>query len=260
MRTYTIVALLGLAALAGFAQVPVTTTVPVLVRYDVDSTTVTYCANQGWRDDLRAGIPGPLPIKTTAGPVTTVTSQTPATVALTPVLVGDILLVRPASWIQDIFTAGWAAVVTVKTDNNTVTVDPAVNWDTGYSYTYIKSVCGTTNADGWVNVEGASRVTISIQYDQGDLDNLSWRFECKQVAPGSVPITVYPSESDDCGIGGTLAAGFCDFPTAGATANLAGEEDGVWGSCRIGFKRKTTDTSDAGAALERVSGSIVVSR
>ena len=254
-----LVGLLACAVSLG-AQVGDTVAYPTTVRYDADSTTVTYCVAQGWRSGFGLGIPGPLSIKTTAGPTTTVTSQTLASGALTPVVARDVLLIGTVSKVTDVFTAGWAAVITAKSDDDTVTVDPAVTWDAGYAYTYLHPVCGTTANDGWVDVSGAEKASLTIQYDQGDLDNLSWRFECKQNTPGSVPITVYPSEGDDCGIAGTLAGGFCDFATAGPTANLTWEEFGAWGSCRIGFKVKTTDTSDAGAALERVTGSIAVTR
>jgi hypothetical protein len=233
-----------------------------MIRYDVDSATTTYCRANGMGGDVFASpIAGPARVKTT-GSATTVESHTAASGALTPVIARDIVFVRPPSTVGEIFAAGYAAVVTVKTDANTVTVDPAVDWSAtgGYAYTYLKTTCGTTVNDGWVNVGGATKASITIQYDQGDLDALAWRFECKQNTPGSVSITVYPSESDDCGIAGTLVAGFCEFATPGVTANLAWEEFGAWGSCRIGFKYKTTDTSDAGANLERVTGTIVVSR
>jgi hypothetical protein len=233
-----------------------------MIRYDVDSTTLTYCRAEGTSASvIGSPIAGPARVKTT-GSSTTVESNTALSSALAPVVARDILFVRPPSSFGDVFAAGWAAVVTVKTDANTVTVDPAVGWNAtgGYAYTYLKTVCGTTVNDGWVDVAGATKASITIQYDQGDLDALAWRFECKQNTPGSSPIVVYPSEGDDCGIAGTLVSGFCEFATAGPTANLTWEEFGAWGSCRIGFKYKTTDTSDAGAALERVTGTVVVSR
>jgi len=233
-----------------------------MIRYDVDSTTLTYCRANGVNGDVFGSpISGPARVKTT-GSSTTVESHVALSGALTPVIARDIVFVRPPATVGEIFAAGYAAVVTVKTDANTVTVDPAVDWSAtgGYAYTYLKTTCGTTVNDGWVNVAGATKASITIQYDQGDLDALAWRFECKQNTPGSVPITVYPSEGDDCGSAGTLVAGFCEFATPGPTANLTWQEFGAWGSCRIGFKDKTTDTSEAGANLERVTGTIVVSK
>lgn len=253
--------LVAIAAVAGFLFAESQSVGSYMIRYDADSTTVTYCRANGQGGNVFGGpISGPARIKTTAGPTATVTSQTALSSALSPVDVRDTIFVKPPTSVGEIFAAGFAGSVLTNADNDTVTVDPAVTWDTGFAYTYFKTVCGTTVNDGWVDVSGATKATLTIQYDQGDLDNMSWRYECKQNTSGSVPIVVYPSEGDDCGISGTLAAGFCDFATAGPTANLSWEEFGAWGSCRIGFKVKTTDTSDAGAALERVTGTIAVSR
>lgn len=226
-----------------------------MIKYDADSTTLTYCVELGAN-----GNPFGAPssqfagrIKT-AGSSTAITSETAASAALTPVAARDVIFVQRTP------TAIDTAMLTAKTDNDNVTADLAVNWP-GNSYTYYKTTCGTTDADGWVDTSSATRIMMTIQYEQGDLDNLSWRFECRQAGALSLPVIVYPSEGDGCGNSGLqTVAGLCDFATAGAAARFTWEEFGSWSRCRIGFKVKTTDTSDVGAALEQVTGSIVVSR
>jgi hypothetical protein len=235
-----------------------------MIRYDVDSGTVTSCNVTGLNQDPCGGyITGVAWIKSAADPSATIQSNTALSGSLTGIAVTDILFIaKPtiASPTLEPFAAGLAAVVTAVTDVNQVTVDPTVSWSTGYGYTFGKTTCGTTDAHGWVDASGASSVTLSIQYEQGDLDALSWQFQCRHPVASSLPVIVYPSESSDCGSSGTLASGFCDFATAGATTGLSYTTYGNWAACRIAFKRKTTDTSDAGANLERVTGSITVRR
>ena len=230
-------------------------TAATMIKYDADSTTLTYCVELGANGNP-FGSPssqGTGRIKTTGSNVN-VGSETALSGALTPIAVRDILFVQRTP------TAFDTAMVVTDTDNDTIVVDAAVNWP-GNSYTYYKTTCGTTDADGWVDTSSATRIMMTIQYDQGDLDNLAWRFECRQASPLSLPVIVYPSEGDGCGNQGLQTVpGLCDFATAGAAARFTWEEFGSWSRCRIGFKVKTTDTSDAGANLEQVTGSIVVSR
>lgn len=224
------------------------------IKYDADSTTLTYCVEMGTNQS-----PFGQPISSgtgrikTVGSSTSVVSETALSSALAPISVRDIIMVQRGS-------AGFdTSMVVTDTDADTVVVDLAVNWP-GNSYTYFRTVCGTTDADGWVDVSASTRTMMTIQYDQGDLDNLAWRFECRQAKPLSAPVIVYPSEGDGCGNAGLqTVAGLCDFATAGSAARFTWEEFGSWSQCRIGFKVKTTDTSDAGAALEQVTGTIVKS-
>jgi hypothetical protein len=242
--------LLLLLGTTAFSQ-PAQTVAPVLVRYDVDSTTLTFCTMVG-----ASGNPAGSPVSgsgriLTAGSSTTVTSETASAGALAPVVARDVIIVQRGSTTD-------TAVVTAKASNDSVTVDAAVNWP-GNSYTYLKSTCGTTDNDGWVGVGGGTRIMMTVQYEQGDLDALVWQFQCIGSAVGSKPVVVYPSEGDGCGNSGTQVAGFCEFAAAGSAARFTWEEMGAWSRCRVGVKVKTTDASDAGAALEQVSASVVVS-
>lgn len=225
-----------------------------MIRYDVDSTTVTYCRMEGVAQNPFGG-PYTVPaLVKTSGSSTSVTSNTAASGALTAVAARDVMIVRRPAGNLDL------VVITAKADNDNVTVDPAVDWSAGFPYAFYKTVCGTTDNDGWVSTAASTRIDMTIEYDQGDLDNLSWRFECKKSAPDSLPVIIYPSEGDGCGNSGTQASGFCDFPTPGITGRFTWTEFGAWSQCRVAFKDKTTDASEAGTNLERVTASIIVSK
>jgi hypothetical protein len=230
-------------------------TAATTIMYDADSLTMTYCVTLGTNNNP-FGAPssqGTGRIKT-AGSSTSVTSDTALSGALAPISVNDIIYVQRTPAIMDF------AIVVTDTDADNVVVDAAVNWP-GNFYTYRRTVCGTSGDDGWVDTSTATRIMMTIQYDQGDLDNLAWRFECRQASSRSQPVIVYPSEGDGCGNGGLQAvSGLCDFATAGVAARFTWEEFGSWSRCRIGFAVKAVDASDAGANLEQVTSSIVVSR
>lgn len=223
-----------------------------LIRYDADSTTLTFCAMIGANGSPFGGPVSGAGRILTSGSSTTVVSETASSGALAPVDARDAIFVRRTPTATDI------SILTAKASNDSVTVDAAVNW-TGWSYTYLKTTCGTTSADGWFDTANSTRTMMTIQYLQGDLDALAWQFQCIQAAPGSQPEVVYPSEGDGCGNSGTQSGGFCEFATAAATTSFTWEEFGSWSRCRIAFKVKTTDTSDAGANLEQVSGAVIVS-
>lgn len=224
-----------------------------MIRFDVDSTTPRACRMEGVGGSVFLGtqdrIPGMGRIKSAADPSANVTSNTAASGALGAVSVQDILFVKKPAALAPEF-----AVVLTKADADTITVDPTVSWSTGFNYSFLKTVCGTTSADGWIDVSGADEIVFTLQFSQGDLDALSVQFQCKSANIDAEPVVVYPSEGDGCGNAGTQVAGFCDFTPAPMTFSF--EEFGVWSSCRIWFKDKSTDASDAGANLERVTGSI----
>lgn len=218
-------------------------------KYDVDSATLTYCRMEGQGGDPFGGSKlGPGTIKTT-GASTSVTTNVAAAGPFIDVAVGDVLAVlRTATNTTDY------AVVTVKTDDNNITVDASVDWTGGVSWRYWKTRCGTTASDGWIDVGGYSNVLLTVQYEQGDLDGLRVRWECRANGIGAGPVIVYPGESSDCGLGGTLSVDRCNFAAAGLTARLAAQITGnTFGACRIGLAFAATDTSDAGANLEQVT-------
>src|SRR5688572_20371902 len=101
-------------------------------------------------------------------------------------------------------------------------------------------------------------VTVGFGYNQGDLGSLNMRVECRvNTISAGLPVIVYPGEADTCGVGGTLASGYCNFVTAGETTRLQIDVYGHWDQCRVGLAYLTSDTSDATTNREQVSAYVV---
>ena len=253
---YVLILLLGLPVAYADEQQEISLT----YRYDVDSATVTYCrliGTGGGFAGMAGGIQVTARIKTT-GSSTSVTAQTAGQNPFANVAVGDVLIVNK----PDLNTVD-LAVVTVRTDADNVTVDAAVDWQNGTSgrtFAYYDLQCGTTDNDGWIAVDGWGAKTITVQYDQGDLDALKVRYEARGNAIGALPVTIYPTTGASCAPG-TLVSGFCELATAGQTTGrqvLSFMEP--YGAARVGLAFKSTDASDAGANLERVTVFVTLQR
>lgn len=225
-------------------------------NYDVDSTSLTYCRLEGQNNDPFSGaIPGRSRIKTT-GSSATVAEYTTGGAPFTDVAVGDVLIV-PVAGVPTFRN------VIAKASAASITVDVAINLSAagGYTWTFRKAICGTAVTDGWIDVKGANYVLLTSQFEQGDITSLRVRFECKTDGLGAEPVIVYPGESSDCGIGGTLSTDRCDFANAskGINSRLSVVlSPAGYSMCRIGFAYDTADASDAGSNLERVIGTITL--
>jgi hypothetical protein len=222
-------------------------------NYDVDSASLTYVRLVGQNGDPFGGsIAGPGTIKT-VGSSTTVTENVASTNPFRDVGVGDVIQVSTST------NARFTRVVVAKASDASITVDSAVDLSAGYAWRWWDSQIGTTINDGWIDVSSYSSAAMTVQYEQGDLDALTVRWECRTASLGAQPVIVYPGESSDCGIGGTLVTDRCSFATAGVTARLAVEVlDNPFAACRVGLAFAATDTSDAGAALEQVIVTLTV--
>lgn len=225
------------------------------LRYDVDSATLTYCRMNG-----KNGSPFDDPIVVnarikTTGTSATVTEFTASTNPFASVATGDVLVVStPTSTDEDAKTY---AVVIAKASAASITVDPSVTLTAtaGHLFSFYKVACGTAATDGWFAVPPTTaEVGLLLQYDQGDLTALVVRWECKGLEPFAEPTIIYPGESSDCGIGGTLATDRCSYATAGITARIeVVDEAPTFSFCRVGLAWSGADASDAGANLERVT-------
>lgn len=226
--------------------------------YDVDSATLTYCT-------VRGSNPTPFgdePIKVvpkilTSGSSTTVTEAVSGTNPFASVVVGDVLVIQTPT-VTDA-NARTVVAVTAKASAASITVDTAINI-TGNSFGFFHHVCGTTDADGWFAVPtNAGRVGLAVQYNQGDLDALTVRWECKGSGAGAEPEIVYPGESSDCGIGGTLATDRCSYATAGITARLrVVDTSPTYSFCRVGLAFAAADASDATTDREKVNVKVAI--
>lgn len=259
MRKLLLIVLLAALAAPAFAQTPKAAT--FAFKYDVDADGLTYCVLGG-----RNGDPFAPPISvsgtiSTAGSSVTLT-ETTNTDPFRGLAVGDVLVIAnqvgPAPAAQ---TYSFRTIVTA-TSVSSVDVDSAINLagTGGHTFGYLKLSCGTAVTSGWVNVAGASAAAMTVQYEQGDLaTGLRARFECLSGAIGALPAIIYPGETSDCGLGGTLATDKCNFATAGELARLTVAVDGaIFDRCRVGLEREGADASDAGAALEQVTATITV--
>jgi hypothetical protein len=250
-----------LLAMAGIGMAADQKVANAMIRYDVDNayTAPVYCRSTGV-----GGTPFGAPI---AGPglVAAATSTTATAAPLgtelswLPVAVGDIVFVRTSPSNVD------TRAVVAKASSDSLTLDAAATWAaTGLQYSYFKTECGTAVTSGWIDTGAADRISMTIQYEQGDLDALEWRFECKQAGIDSAPVIVYPSKGDGCGNGATQAiTNWCETPVAniGIASRFTWVEFGSWAQCRIGVGYKTSDAADAaGTTLEKVTGSIIVSK
>lgn len=224
--------------------------------YDVDSATLTYCVMTGQNGDpFATARRGSSNIKT-AGASTTVTEFTTGALPFADLAVGDTIIVpRDNSAIPVTQTV----MITAKASGASITVNTAITLTgtLGHPFTWLQQTCGTTSTSGWATVSSFSSVSMTVQYEQGDLDGLRVRWECKPGGVGAQPVIVYPGEGSDCGVGGTLSTDRCNFATAGVTARLTVLVEGnPFAQCRVGLAFAATDTSDAAAALEQVTVAI----
>lgn len=245
MVAFVATPLLAQSATANFAHL-----------YDVDSASLTYCVMAGQNGDpFGTPLTGTSAIKT-VGTSTTVTEFTTGALPFAPLSVGDTIIVSDNAALP----VTQQVVVVAKASGASITVSGSgltLTGTLGHQFRWMKQTCGTTITSGWATVSGFPVVALTVQYDQGDLDGLRVRWECKAAGIGAQPVIVYPGESSDCGIGGTLSTDRCNFATAGVTARLSVlVEDNPFAACRVGLAYAATDTSDAGAALEQVTATV----
>lgn len=259
MRKFLLFALLAALATPALAQTPKSATFNF--KYDVDSDSLAYCVLGGQNGDP-FGSPIAVAGKiSTAGASATLT-ETTNTDPFQGLAAGDVLVIAnqvgPAPAAQ---SYSFRTIVTATTVSSVV-VDSAITLTGtgGHTFGYYKLTCGTAVTSGWVNVAGATTAAMTVQYEQGDfVTGLRARFECISGAIGALPVIVYPGETSDCGLGGTLETDKCQFATAGELARLTVAVDGaIFDRCRVGFEREGADTSDAGAALEQFTATITV--
>ena len=219
------------------------------IGYDVESTTLTYCAMLGsrgdpWGEPLKVSVP-----IDTVGSSTSVSAVTAATNPFANVAVGDALFVRLGAAGGNVTDMVW---VTVRTDADNITVSSAVDWSAGFVFEYLDLTCGTSSTDGWINVTKFKTVQLTIQYEIGDLGGLDVTWECKEGSLVSEAIQAYPGAASDCGFG-TLNTDVCTFTVAGdiQSSRLTQKiPDNGFSFCRLGMAERTSD----GGTREAVHG------
>lgn len=215
-------------------------------RYDLDSTTLTYCRLLGSQQDPYGSPMAGRNAVATSGTATTVTAVTGT--PFTKVGVGDVLISNQPEGVTE------TVIVTAATSSSEVEVDPAVDWENGgdgYPFSWYDLECGTGAEDGWVGAppgEHAS-VLLTVEYDAGDLTGgLDMKFEARGANLGSDPVQVYPGGGSDCGGFLTLNTDVCtaataDVGTTSARLTLQVEPNNFQ-QYRVGIKANTADPGD----------------
>lgn len=222
----------------------------VLYRYDLDATAVTYFKLSGEGNNTGT-IAGTKPI-TTSGSSTTVAAVTADDLPFRDLGVGDVLFVqRSADLTTDI---RW---ITAKASGDSVTVNAAVNWEQtgGFAFRWLDFSSGTADTDGWLDYSSCGTGMLTWQLDQMNATSVDVRVEAKVDSLDTKPVVIYPGESSDCGAGGTLASGYCQFGTAGITARffLVMGQGEHYDAVRVGMKINTDDGGDTGANAEMIT-------
>lgn len=216
-------------------------------KYDVASDTITYCAvvnQQG--DPYATPYDGAGRIQTSGSSTTVTTVGTSG--AFAAVGIDDVIHVR----FQDGTTED--RVIITNADDDTITVDTAIDLTGGFVWSYSITACGTSENDGWILTSGYSIVQFGVQYDAGDVTALAATFECKSAARGAKPVRVYPGVNSDCG-DGTLNGKVCEFSTVGDRLYYKMPHN-AFAACRLGVAWVTAD----GATRDEVTAVIDVGR
>lgn len=246
--------LAGLLVLPNLSYAQETKTGTLFYKFDLDSTSFTYCKVTGLNGaaiDAKP-IPNDFKIKTT-GSSTSVTENTASTNPFTLLSAGDILVVQRIDGTTDV------REIVTRTDAANVVIDSAVDWSGGFFFGWFKQSCGITATDGWIDVQGAESVGITFMLEQVNVTGgIDVRWECKDSSFANNPVIVYPGETDGCG-GGTLSSGNCNFTTAGITSRTKVVLYESWSACRLGVKIGSADDGDdTGANLERINGTVSI--
>jgi hypothetical protein len=248
MRSRFLLAAVALLALAvpSLAQQQDVQVGQLAYRYDLDSTTLTFCRLVGNRQDVYASpIAGRDPIATVG------TSATVTAVSGTPfssVGVGDVLISNQPDGVNEI------VIVTAKASSTSVTVDPAVDWENGgagFPFSWYDLQCGTGAEDGWVASPPGQHasVLLTVQYEAGDLTGgLDVVWQGRGANLGAEEIQLYPGGGSDCGGFATLSTDVCTLATADVgtvKGRLAFQvEPNNYQEVRVGIKANTADPGD----------------
>jgi hypothetical protein len=213
----------------------------VLLRYDLDATTTTYCVMSGMGGAVLAPpVSGMARIKT-SGASTTVVAETASTYPFADLAVGDIIIAD-----------GNVRLIMTWTDADTIVVDSNVTL-AGNTFAYYKVHCGTAATSGWFSVANFEVIGIKWQPEQWTVTGgVSMRLECAGDGLGEAPTVVFPSCSAD--VGG------CDtYQSYTGTAGVASRDAfntsvSGYSKCRIGMKIGSADDGgDTGSDQERIN-------
>ncbi len=213
------------------ATAPHSMTLPLVVNYDLDSTSYVYCKSVG----VGAGQNADFNWKDQAQPVTTGGSSSATLAAVTAATNGpyDNLAVGSLLWFNiasaDAPTAGATPTfryLTAKASDDSATIDSVVTVAAaGVGFQYLNRSCGTSASSGWFSVSGWTAGTALLEISQiVTTSGIDYQLECKHAYPWATAVAVLTN-------------------TAAVTA--AGTVPLVWSEpydyCRVGIKLDSTD-------------------
>lgn len=209
------------------------------VRYNLESSTMTYCRVNGKNGDMYgAPIEGPAAVQT-SGSSATVTELVASSAPFANIAIGDILYLEPIGGPP--VAAGY--LVTARASSASITVDPAVNLTGGRPFKYRKTSCGTAATSGWFGISTTGPTLFDVQYNVGDFTSVDFVIECR-VDTSSEPTQILPTT------GGT----YTNFTTPGIAARYGHTlVDPVYQECRVGMKWVGAD----GGTRDEISISVV---
>lgn len=247
MKRVIFALLLALSACGGapaFAQTDDThgRTIPLMVNYDLDSTSYQFCSSTGQLGLVRqADIPVKLKVKTT-GSTTAVTAVTAGTNPFQNIAVGDILTfpvsgVSPVGTTDSTYGQTVTVYVAARADADNITASSALDLSAGYPFTWRKVTCAATG--GWIPVRNASLVQFLLQIDQLNVTGgIDYKVECRQ--RGAVDLIETQAIGNLTAVG-TIRVGITD----------------PYDDCRLGVKIGTSDDGgDLTVNLEKLTAAV----
>lgn len=218
---------------------------PLLVKYDLDSGTYTFCTQVGSAVLVPKDKVAPI---TTSGSTTTVTGVNGADDAFDPVGVGSIIYLNIPQDVGSLSVNYGPAerYLTAKASADSVTVDTAIELPTaGVNYAYTVQTCGTAAGSGWFPVGGFASHTLLLEIAQiSTTSGIDYVLQCKHGHPWATAVTV---------IENTAAV------TTATTVPLVWSEP--YDYCRFGIRLDSTDDgSDTGADAEQIFTTVISRR
>lgn len=247
--------LLGAAFALGQGVDDARVKVPLCGDYDLDSASYIYVATTGESDLVLSGPRKRAVLIQTSGSSASVTATTATTAPFQGIATGatggggDFLF----------FNIGGLTtqrVITARADADNVTVDTAIDLSTATRFSWRRLTSGTAATDGWVPMTGFNTASFAWQIKQSDGGSIDVKVECEPISSAegtsSSQQQVYTKNVvAPYGCPSAAGSGACDTLIIGAP--------GMFDRCRLGFKINT-DSSDAGANLEKISASFTGTR
>ena len=180
MRRFLLTLAACLAALPALAQV---NDITECRSWDADDTGPAYCVSLGKPNASNSGTsrggdyvtPRTAAFKVkTSGSSTTIVSNTASSGSLSFVEAGDLI-----SFVVDNVRVERA--ITGKTNDDSITVDEAIDLSDGYYYSFRTRVVGTTGTSGEIIVRDLKFFQLSVQVAQADIDTgtIDVTIECR---------------------------------------------------------------------------------